>query len=231
MTQLPRHSSAFTSSGNGPVSIRPLEDGEPRLWAELPLDDGRVVLLLKPGRGSAERWRSAVAASELLRRTGIVAPLPSHPRVGTSGEPHVFLRPALPTLAEMWPAWGGVARRAALRGVGNLLRCVHAVRLDGYGPLDPLRRGRPLQWLLAEELGVRGFPAMATACPSAVGIVEGLLETIPEIVARVVGPPHLTHNDLHPGNLLCLNDMRAPQVVGLGDPGLPGGWPPESDLA
>lgn len=206
--------------------------GEVRAWAELPLDDGRSLLLPVRGDGSGELWLSAVAASELLRHSGIVTPQPCPRRAGTAGEPRVFLRPALPTVAELWPEWRHEARGRALESAGELIRRLHGVRLDGYGPLHPRHpHGRPLQWLLAEELGVRGFPAMAAACPSAVGIVEGLLETMPEVVARVVAPPHLSHNGLHPRNLLCLSGANGADVVGLGDPGSPGGWPAESDLA
>ena len=142
----------------------------------------------------------------------------------------MLLRPRLPTLRALWPSLTEHGRRRALRSAGALIRRMHQVRLAGFGPLDPRApEGRPLQWLLAEELGVRGFPAVAAACPGALSVVEGLLETIPEVAARIQAPARLTHNGLHAGNLLCLPGAHI--VVGVAEPGCPGGWPIESDLA
>ncbi len=198
-------------------------------WTEQPLGDGRVALLPEAGDDAEERWRVALAASALLRRERIVTPVPPT-QDWDEGEGRVLLRPRLPTLRALWPSLTERGRRRVLRSAGALIRRMHQIRLAGFGPLDPrVPEGRPLQWLLADELGVRGFPAMAASCPEALGVVEGLLETIPEVAARSRTPPRLTHNGLSAGNLLCLPGAHT--VVGVAGPGCPGGWPIESDLA
>lgn len=143
------------------------------------------------------------------------------------------IEPKPPTLRDLWPRLTPPARTHALRSLGALLRRAHAVALPGHGPLPAaLTSATPLQWFLAEELGVRLFPAVADRWPAGLGTVEGLLETIPEIVARTDDrAPVLVRGAFRAEHVLCEPAGDVVECVAFADTDGAFGGPPDADVA
>lgn len=198
------------------------------------LDDGRV-LMVKVGRfdWAAPRFRAERRAARWLRGQGIVAPehLATPERV--RGRPVLcYWRIPLRTLATVWAGQPAASKRMALRDWGTLLRRVHAVAVDGYGPLATASsRESGLGEHLATDLDERLRPAVAGQWPGGLPSLDRALETLPALADRVGGArPVLLHGDPHAGNVMCSTN-GAVRCEGLIDLETAAGGPPELDLA
>jgi aminoglycoside phosphotransferase (APT) family kinase protein len=204
-------------------------------FAEVRLTNGRS-LVVKRARfeWAGSRFATSRIAAGLIRAgTDVAAPAPLPlPRDLDEQPIEVYWRIDLPTLQELWPALGRAGRREALRSWGELTARIHAVRLDGFGPLsDPSTPERSLSRYLREELEDRLLPAVSWEWSNAEPIVEGLIAEIPEIEQRVGGASRLVHNDLHMGNILCQDDEELPRCTGVVDLEAAIAAPPEADIA
>ncbi|CAN5372342.1 hypothetical protein BH24GEM3_BH24GEM3_27540 [soil metagenome] len=203
---------------------------------EIRYADGRA-LMVKRGRYDwvAARFETSRVASELMRnRARITAPEPLALPADLDEQPlEAYWRIPLPTLQEVWPRLSADARAEVLRSWGELIRRVHEVKLSGHGALlgaqrEPLR----LTDFLEGDLAGRLRPAVIGMWPAALGILDQLIEAIPEVAARVrEGEGTLIHNDLHMGNVLCSVEGDTARCVGLLDLEAALAGPPEADLA
>lgn len=203
--------------------------------AEVKLRDGRRMII-KRGRypWCRARFRSARVAGELLqRRARVTAPRSLDlPRELDDAAVDAYWRIELPTLAELWPSLPKDARRGAMRTLGQLIRRVHTVRLQGHGGLDAaVQRTTGLAQHLAEDLGGRLVPSVSAGWEEGIPLTEFLLRWIPEVARRAEPAGVLLHGDLHLGNVLCERNGETVQCVGLLDLESAAAGPAESDLA
>lgn len=222
------------------VAPGPEEIGEVRFHgahsndlAEVRLRDGRT-LMVKRGRHpwAAERFETSRRAAALVRQhRAAVVPEPLPLPQGVDERPvEAYWRIARPTLAEIWPALSPSGQRRALRSWGRLIRRIHAVELQGYGPLGREPRADDLAEHLRADLQDRLLPAVYSEWPDAAWPLERLLTLLPGALPEGVGAC-LVHNDLHAGNVLCELVDGEPRCIGLLDLETAVAAPPESDLA
>lgn len=169
----------------------------------------RFMVKRNPSPWAAAGVAAARAASTLLERAGVLAPkpLPVPAELEAQGI-EIYERIPLPTLQSLWPGLGTREREASLRSLGGLLRCIHAIRVPGYGALPQAPSERmPLQSHLANDLGVRLRPGLGWSLPEAVPAVDRMLDAMPAVARRLDGTePRLLHGDVHLGNILCRAD-------------------------
>jgi aminoglycoside phosphotransferase (APT) family kinase protein len=203
--------------------------------AAIRYSDGHT-LMVKRGRypWAAARFETSRMASDLVRRqAGVVAPAPIGLPNDLDEHPiEAYWRIDLPTLQEIWPDIPEADRPRVLRSWGELVRCIHRIRLPGYGPLPAAQREPSLEQFLETDLAERLRPAVAGTWPGGLAAVDRLIETAPEIADRMHDRPgRLVHNDLHSGNVLCEIEEGAIRCVGLLDLETAQIGPAEMDLA
>ncbi|MEX2572025.1 MAG: aminoglycoside phosphotransferase family protein [Gemmatimonadota bacterium] len=205
-------------------------------FAEVRLRNGRSLIVKRARYDWAEpRFRASRVASRMIRQETMVAvPAPLPVPAELDARPlEAYWRIELPTLEEILPRLDDRSRPRALRSWGELASRLHAVRVDGFGPVgDPATAGRPLDRYLREELAERLLPAITDKWPAAVSTVHRMVRVIDEVAERVGGRSRLVHNDLHAGNVLCeIDDGGEVRCVGLIDLETALGAPREADLA
>lgn len=196
------------------------------------LADGRA-LMIKRGRHpwSAQRFATSRRAAALLRTTGVVTPTYLSPPKGVCDDPlEVYWRIDRSVLDEVWPSLGEAARRETMRSLGRLVRQAHR-DLPGFGPLEAMH-GESVSAVVEPDLRDRLLPAAYGEWPEGAGLIERLLEVVPELGRRTEGrQPTLVHNDLHMGNVLCDARDGDARCVGLLDLEAVAAGVPESDFA
>lgn len=203
--------------------------------AELRFDHGRT-LMVKRGRYDwvAARFANARAASGVLRReAGIEAPAPLDLPDQLDEKPiEAYWRIEVPTLAQLWPDLGDRDRVQALESWGAMLRRVHAVRMQGWGPVAGGQKHPSLRRYLESDVHHRLLPAVHGEWPEAVAAVEAIARAVPRVAGRTAGRrPVLVHGDVHMGNILCDPAGGSPRCVGLLDLEAANTGLPENDLA
>lgn len=188
---------------------------------EIRFEDGRVLVVKRAPDPRLSRFHVSRRAARLARR---------HTRLHV---PEYLDLPGLPdVLAYWWLPWPTLAslwrdrhdRRGLARSWGRRLGELHAIRLDGHGPLDG-RRGGLRDWL-DRDLRRRLAPAVGHAWPAARDLVTALAA---HVTALPEPPPTLVHNDLFDRNVLC--DPLRDEVVGMIDFEDAFAGPPEADVA
>lgn len=192
-------------------------------------------LMLKRGVDpwSADRFRGARRAARLLRsRGGITAPrYLDVPDEVDGWSVLAWWRIPRPTLNRVWSTLPDAVRADALRSWGALLRRVHRIPVEGWGPLARVHEERDdAGTFLRRDLGDRLRSAAYGSWREAVPLVDALLERIPEVERRT-GEPNLVHSDAHMSNVLCEVDGREARCVGMLDLEAVAGGAPETDLA
>lgn len=211
------------------VRIRSL-DAHSNDVAEVHVPGGRV-LMVKRGRypWSGERLRASRRAARLLRGAGVRVPQPLPLPAGVDARPvEAYWRIEHPTLLELWPSLSPARRRQALRSLGRLLRRVHAVPVERYGPLGAAEGAASLAGHVEADLGGRLLPAVEGVWPAAAPAVARLTDHARRLPDA---PAVLLHGDVHLGNVLCHDREGAVRCVGMLDLEGAAGGPAESDLA
>lgn len=202
--------------------------------AEVRLVDGRT-LMLKRGRypWAAARFATSRLAARMFRTARAVAPAPLPLPDDLHDRPlEAYWRIDLPTLQELWPRLGAVARRDAVTSWGAMVRRVHAVPVAGYGPLCVEGPALGLAEYLGADLAERLLPAVQGVWLEGREPLLRLIDRLGELVERIGGrPPALVHGDLHAGNVLCEEVAAGVRSVGLLDLETAVGAPAELDVA
>lgn len=200
----------------------------------LNLEDGRS-LMIKRGRYSwmGQRFKSSRRASFLLRQHSPLV-VPEHLPISKGDDNMPVLAYwyiPLPTLKTLWPGMSDTQRKELLRKMGRMLRIMHRIETDRYGPLgNDQRNGRSFSEFMEYDLQERLKPASWAHWPDAIPLIDRITGMISHLPGQS-GKPSLVHNDLHLDNILCRTDGDEIRCVGLLDLEEAGGGRFESDLA
>lgn len=206
---------------------------------ELRFENGRT-LVVKQGRHDwvAGPFRTAQHASDLLRdEADVIAPVLIDTPSDAGAPLQAYWRIPLPTLADVWPHLPEQRRLGTLRSLGRLVRRLHEITPQGWGPLtDPIPGPEGLRTELERDLVHRLLPAVRSLWPAGTPALERLIAAIPAVAERAGRRTAvLVHDDLHMMNVLCApeDDETDGDVGCVGFLDLDGvlGAPPERDLA
>lgn len=223
---------------DGPSEMPPIEEivhhpDHSNDLLEIRLGGRRLMLKRGVDPWCADRFRGARRAARLLRsRGGIAAPRYLDVPEEIDGWPIlVWWRIPSPTLQRVWSGLPEGGRTDALRSWGRLLRRVHEIPVEGWGPLADVREERAdATSFFRRDLGDRLRHAARGSWREAVPLVDALLERVPDVERRTEHPV-LVHSDAHLSNVLCEVEGDDVHCVGMLDLEAVTGGAPEMDLS